>query len=201
MLDLNNLPEVKTTRYRKSLLLNESPRLPHFFEYSWTQTNLKRQKLKQWRTRHQLITQVSHSWRKSLTVLGPPLECLRNHGADPIYINPWGLLSLFVYLNKCFVFSSEVFLFKYIKVLLTKRVFRKFVVKKKYQTHQCIKKSIPKINSDYAIWPVFNTVSSSVNESQKYYFEDLHKYVLLFSIQITEHGLSSLIHNCRKIIP
>ena len=34
MLDLNNLLEVKTTRYRKSLLLNESPRLPHFFEYS-----------------------------------------------------------------------------------------------------------------------------------------------------------------------
>ena len=71
---------------------------------------------------------------------------------------------------------------------------------KKKKTHQCIKKSIPKINSDYAIWPVFNTVSSSVNESQ-YYFEDLHKYVLLFSIQITEHGLSSLIHNYRKIIP
>lgn len=131
MLDLNNLPEVKTTRYRKSLLLNESPRLPHFFEYSWTQTNLKRQKLKQWRTHHQLITEVSHSWKKSLMVLGPPLECLRNHGADQIYINPWGLLSLFVYLNKCFVFSSEVFLFKYIKVLLTKRVFKKFVVKKK----------------------------------------------------------------------
>lgn len=150
-------------------------------------------------------TQVSHSWKKSLTVLGPPLECLRNHGADPIYINPWGLLSLFMYLNKCFVFYREVFLFKYVKILLAKRVFRKFVVQNKtkqnYRTHQLIKKSIPKINSNYGIWPVFNTVSSSVNESQKYYFEDLHKYVLLFSIQIIGHGLSSLIHNCRKIIP
>ena len=142
MLDLNNLPKVKTMRYRKSLLLNQSPRLPHFFEYNWTQTSLRRQKLKQWRTHHQIMTQVSHSWKKSLMVLGPPLECLRNHGADPIYINPWGLLSLFMYLNKCFVFYSEVFLFKYAKILLAKWVFRKFVVKKKTtHTHKLLNSS------------------------------------------------------------